>query len=200
VNILAVDTTGERLSLALRAGAKTFSLHKAFKLPHDETLLPQIDRLLARARLDLKDLDAIAAASGPGRFTGIRVGMAYAAVAAAALKIPALAVSRLEAAAMTARGKLVCAVVPGWRDELFYQVYRGAAPAGPAVWADPAVWREARAQLTAKNAVFAELDPTAEQLLAPAARHLSRKRRPRFEPLYLKPASYEVNRKTGAAR
>ncbi|MBI3554293.1 MAG: tRNA (adenosine(37)-N6)-threonylcarbamoyltransferase complex dimerization subunit type 1 TsaB [Elusimicrobia bacterium] len=194
MNLLAVDTTGEPLSLAVRAGEKVYAFHRTLKAPHDETLLPQIDRLLKRADLELRDLDAIAAASGPGRFTGIRIGMAYAAVAAGALKIPALAVSRLEAAAGKIEGKLICAVVPGWREEKFYQVFRGASSVGPAVWADPKLWHERENDLRKRHAVIAECDPTAEDLLAPAARHLARKRRPVFAPLYLKPAGYEAKR------
>jgi tRNA threonylcarbamoyladenosine biosynthesis protein TsaB len=200
VNLLAVDTTGESLSLALRAGDKVFALHKAFKAPHDETLLPQIDRLLRRAGIDLKELDAIAAASGPGRFTGIRIGMAYATVAASALKIPAIAVSRLEAALGTSKGGLVCAVVPGWRDEKFYQIFRGLRPEAPPVWADPQVWQGVQAELALKHVVIKECDPTAQDLLAPALRHFGRKRRPRFEPLYLKPASYEAKHKARPVR
>src|SRR5206468_7496740 len=64
MNILAVDTTGESLSVALRAGAKTHSVHKLFAKPHDETLLPQVTRLLEKAGLAARDLDAIAAANG----------------------------------------------------------------------------------------------------------------------------------------
>lgn len=191
MNLLAVDTTGEPLSLALRAGEKVYRFHKKLARPHDETLLPQIDKLLARAGVELKRLDAVAAASGPGRFTGIRIGMAYATVAAGALKIPALAVSRLEAAAWKVSGRLICAVVPGWRDEKFYQVFRGRAPAAPPVWSDPKLWHAVEADLKKKGAVFSACEPTAEDLLAPAARYLSLKKRPRYEPLYLKPASYE---------
>jgi tRNA threonylcarbamoyl adenosine modification protein YeaZ len=191
MNLLAVDTTGEALSLALQAGERVICLHRKFSAPHDETLLPQVDRLLGRAGLTLKDLDAIAAASGPGRFTGIRIGMAFAAVAASSLKIPALAVSRLEAAAGTTPGRLVCAVVPGWREEKFFQVFRRGRPAAPPVWADPKLWRQTEDNLKRRGAVFAACDPTAKDLLRPAACHLRFKRRPRFEPLYLKPAGYE---------
>lgn len=198
MNILAVDTTGEALSLAFRAGERTFSFHKVLAKPHDETLIPRVDALLARAGLELEDLDAIAVASGPGRFTGIRIGMAYAAVAASRLGIPALALSRFEGAASRSPGKLVCTVLPGWRDERFYQVFRRRgeflAPAGEPVWADPESWPGKRSALERSGAAFVETETTAGDLLIPAARRLKGRRIPRFEPLYLKPASYESKR------
>ncbi|MEQ1920329.1 MAG: tRNA (adenosine(37)-N6)-threonylcarbamoyltransferase complex dimerization subunit type 1 TsaB [Elusimicrobiota bacterium] len=80
MKILAVDATGEVLSVALGA----HELKRAAK-KHDEALLPLIERLLKKAKLKWSDLDAIAAASGPGRFTGIRIGMSFAAAAASRL-------------------------------------------------------------------------------------------------------------------
>lgn len=214
VNILAVDTTSEFLSLALRVGGKISALRRRAGRPHDETLLPGVDRLLSRAAVELDELHAIAAASGPGRFTGIRIGMAYASVAAAQLKIPALAVSRLEALAFKTPGPRVCAAIPGLREEKYYQLFRrpGGEPSRPAspraagplrpaggpVWIDAAGWDEARAELEGSGAAIILEEPGAADLLGPAARLLRLKRLPRFEPLYLKPAGYE--RKGAAAR
>jgi len=195
VNILAVDTTGEALSVALRAGEKLLALERRLKAPHDETLLPAVDRLLGRAGIALEDLDAIAAASGPGRFTGIRIGMAFAAVASSRMRIPALAVSLLEAIAFQVPEGPVCAVVEGYRDERFYQVFgrgrQGPRPQGPPAWVAAQDWPGARAGLEGRGLLVAERKTGAADLLEPAARHLSRGRLPRFEPLYLKPAGYE---------
>lgn len=196
MNLLAVDTTGESLSLALKAGDKVCSLNRKARAPHDETLLPAIESLLGRAGLKLSELDAIAAASGPGRFTGIRIGMAYASVACARMRIPALAVSRFEAAAFKIPGRLVCAVLSGIREEKYYQLFcrRGGrpVPAGEPVWARPQDWARAKALWEGRGAVIAEREPNASDLLEPALCWLVRKRLPKFEPLYLKPAAYEV--------
>ncbi len=165
-------------------------------LQHDETLLPQILRLLNKAGLKWEDLDALAVASGPGRFTGIRIGMSFAAVMAGRLKIPALAVSRLEALATKTPGALICAVLPGYREETFYQHYRRGVsghirPAAAPVWAVPKEWLRARRKIVRHGAVFSEGTVRAADLLDCAEKFLKRRRRPRFEPLYLKPASYE---------
>ena len=177
MNILAVDTTGEPLSLALQAGERIFTIHRVFARPHDETLLPAVDRLLDKAGLRLKLLAGIAVASGPGRFTGIRIGMAYAAVAARCIGKPALAITRFEALSFARPEKRFCVVIAGLRGEKYHQAFPGGKP----IWS-----QEVPAGLP-----IVEGDPTARELLGPAARYLTRGRSPLFTPLYLKPAGYE---------
>jgi tRNA threonylcarbamoyladenosine biosynthesis protein TsaB len=194
MNILAVDTAAEPLSLALQAGGKVYAYDKTLARPHDETLIPAVNRLLKAAGLEVGALDAVAAACGPGRFTGIRIGMAYAAVLAARLGKPALALTRFEAAAEGAAGDKVCAVVPGFREEKFYQMFarrRGVLrPSGEPVWAAPEDWALAREKMENEGVVIAQTQATARGLL-PAAHAALGGRRRRFEPLYLKPAGYE---------
>jgi hypothetical protein len=108
--------------------------------------------------------------------------MAYAAVAARCIGVPALAVTRFEALAHERPGKRRCLVLPGFRGEKYYQIYNGIRPVGAPVWAQA---------VPPLELPIVEGDPTALQLLAPAARWLASKRRPAFQPLYLKPAGYE---------
>lgn len=187
MNVLALDTSGDELSVALASGGKTREIHRLYKAPHDETLPKAVQALLKRAALKLADLDAIACASGPGRFTGIRVGMAWAAVTAWALKIPALAVTRFEAAAWATGSAPVCVALEGWRGEMFYQRFAGAPLEAP-VWIAADSWKKARPGL----GEVLEAKPRARDLLGPAERLLAAKLTPPFEPLYLKPAGYEL--------
>jgi tRNA threonylcarbamoyl adenosine modification protein YeaZ len=205
LKIFAIDTTGTELSLALQVDGKVSAFARELASPNDETLLPQAQRLLRRAGQTWKDLDAVVVASGPGRFTGIRIGMSFAAVLARRLDIPPLAVSRFSALAAKTPGKLVCAVLPGWRDEMFYQLFRRgpsgeARPAAAPVWASAKEWAQARQELDDRGATLAEAAVRAPDLIVCAERLLRRNRLPRFEPLYLKPASYELKHKAGAAR
>lgn len=192
MNLFAIDTTGEVLSLAVRKGDQTFSFARELAAPNDETLLPQARRLLGKAGLAWRDFDAVAVASGPGRFTGIRIGMSFAAVLARRLDIPALAISRFEALAAKTPGKLVCAVLPGWREEMFYQLFKGRRPAAAPVWATAREWARAKVEMPQRGAVLAEGPVRAVDLLPCAERLMGLARKPRFEPLYLKPASYEL--------
>src|SRR4051812_8884401 len=117
--ILAVDGAGEVLSVALDARGKVYSARASAKKPHDEALLPAVESLLKRAKISWDDLDAVASSSGPGRFTGIRIGMAFAAMVGMKLKIPVLALSRLEAAAEKSGADDVLAALPGWKGEVY---------------------------------------------------------------------------------
>ena len=186
MNILAVDSTGEVLSVAV--GPHQL-LKKSKK--HDEALLPLVERLLKKAGLAWKDLDAVAAASGPGRFTGIRVGMSFAAAAGFQLKIPALAISRLAAAAGRSTEKNVLAALPGWKDEVYIQKYRGGKARGSAAWVAPKEGPAYREAAEGRGLVVVYGETTAADLLPVARACLAAKKIPPFKPFYLKPAGYE---------
>jgi N6-L-threonylcarbamoyladenine synthase len=70
---------------------------------HVDTLDRVIERALARAQLELEDLDGIAAAAGPGLIGGIMVGLTAAKALALASRKPFVAINHLEAHALTAR-------------------------------------------------------------------------------------------------
>ena len=186
MNILAVDATGETLSVALGS----FQMSKTAK-KHDEALLPLIERLLKKAKLKWTDLDAVAAASGPGRFTGIRIGMSFAAAAGFQLKIPALAVSRLAAAAAKSKAGAVLGALPGWKEEVYAQEFRRGKARGAATWTAPKDWPAFRDAAEKRGLAVSYGDTTAADLLPVARSLLAAKKRTPFKPFYLKPASYE---------
>lgn len=197
--ILAVDATGDGLSAALSAGGRTYAVSRSVKTPHDEALLPAVESLLKKARVAWTDLDAVAAAAGPGRFTGIRVGLAFAAAAGMKLGVPALALSRLEAAADACGAGDVLAALPGWKGEVYHQLFRrrrGAlAAAGHAAWTAPEAWPAAREAAESRGLTVAYGDVDASALLVTAARRLTARDLPPFAPFYLKPAGYEKPRR-----
>ncbi|MDE2141949.1 MAG: tRNA (adenosine(37)-N6)-threonylcarbamoyltransferase complex dimerization subunit type 1 TsaB [Elusimicrobia bacterium] len=195
MNILAVDGTGETLTVALDAGGKIYSARRSGKKPHDETLLPLVESVLKRAKISWKNLDAVAAAAGPGRFTGIRIGLSFAAICGMQLEIPALALSRLEAAAGKSDADRVRAALPGWKNEVYHQAFRwknGVLTAdGDPEWTAPEAWPARRSAEAARGTAVVEGDVGAVDLLPVARRRLASKKFPPFEPFYLKPAGYE---------
>ena len=82
--------------------------------------------MLEKANLDIKDINGIVAARGPGGFNGLRVGLGTAKGLAFALGIPIAGVSTLSAAAYqyAGAGLPVCAVLPAGRSEVAWAIYR----------------------------------------------------------------------------
>jgi tRNA threonylcarbamoyl adenosine modification protein YeaZ len=99
---------------------------------HSEQLSPTIARCLAGADADVHDLGALVVGSGPGPFTGLRVGLVSAAAMAEALALPAYGVCSLDGLAPEAGAVLVA--TDARRKEVYWATYRdGVRVAGPQV-------------------------------------------------------------------
>src|SRR5690606_24525607 len=88
--VLAMDTAGPRLQLALRAGARLDTLVEEMAQGHAERLFPAIAELLGRNGAGYRDLERIAVTTGPGSFTGVRIGLSAARGLGLALGIPVI--------------------------------------------------------------------------------------------------------------
>lgn len=90
---LGIDTATEVAAVGLARGEEMLGeLTFAAKMAQSERLLPALDRLLELAGLQTQDLELIAVSSGPGSFTGLRIGLAAAKGLALALRIPLVGV------------------------------------------------------------------------------------------------------------
>lgn len=79
MKVLALDSTGLVASAAVVSDEKLiaeFTIN--YKKTHSQTLMPMIEKICDDIELDLKTIDYIACASGPGSFTGLRIGAATA--------------------------------------------------------------------------------------------------------------------------
>ena len=99
--LLAIDTTSTACSCALYDGALVAGLEHIEEKGHAELLLPQIEKLLTDAHLTIKQVTRIAVTTGPGSFTGVRVGIAAARGLALALDCPLVGLTSFEALAAT---------------------------------------------------------------------------------------------------
>jgi tRNA threonylcarbamoyladenosine biosynthesis protein TsaB len=104
VRILALDTATEVLAIAVEDGSARASLALRRGLQHSPALLPLADRLLAELGLGARDLDLVVCATGPGSFTGIRIGLATAKGISLATGCPLVGVSTLDSLALPWRG------------------------------------------------------------------------------------------------
>jgi tRNA threonylcarbamoyl adenosine modification protein YeaZ len=100
---------------------------------HGELLAPQIAAVLAEADAGPADLAAIVAGTGPGPFTGLRVGLVTAAAMRDALQIPAYGVCSLDALAHATTGRLLVATDARRREVYWAEYLDGMRVRGPAV-------------------------------------------------------------------
>jgi tRNA threonylcarbamoyladenosine biosynthesis protein TsaB len=132
MHVLAFDTATDMVTVAVGYdGAPLMALQVASGRAHAERLAPAIHTVLAGSGVGVNRLSAIAVGIGPGRFTGLRVGVTTAKVMAQALRIPLVGIGTLDLVAYPLRHtrREVVAVVDARRREVFWARYR-AVPGG----------------------------------------------------------------------
>jgi tRNA threonylcarbamoyladenosine biosynthesis protein TsaB len=114
--VLAFDTASTVATSALLDGDEVLGERRGRAV----TLLEDVDALLRQAGARPRDLEGVAVGTGPGSFTGVRMGLAYARALALALDLPAAGVSTL--AALAAGAPSALPVIDARRREVFVLV------------------------------------------------------------------------------
>ncbi len=129
--ILLIDTAQEtgKVALAKEGRVILFEENKIAK-EHASWLHPAIGRIMAGAKISIRDLSAVAVVAGPGSYTGLRVGMAAAKGFCYALKIPLITANSLVLMAKAMKKEaleheaLICPMIDARRDEVFTALYQ----------------------------------------------------------------------------
>lgn len=133
MKILALDSSGLVASAAIVEDDTTIAEYTVnFKKTHSQTLLPMLDELKRMTELDLHTITAIAAAAGPGSFTGLRIGSATAKGLGFALDIPIIPVPTVDALAYNLYGsdRLICPLMDARRNQVYTGLYTFQKGAG----------------------------------------------------------------------
>ena len=192
MNLLALDTSTEFLSLALSVNGKIYSLFQHAGQAASQLVLPQINALLQTANISLNDLNGVAFGAGPGAFTGVRVACGVAQGLGFGANVPVVGINTLHAIAQAsgAQKVIVCTdarmgevylaalekVGEGWSEIIETQVIKPeAAPMLAASAYDLSTWLAAGSgwkvydeTLSVRFAVTKKLPnitPTAEAIL-----------------------------------
>jgi tRNA threonylcarbamoyladenosine biosynthesis protein TsaB len=175
---LGFDTCLSACSVAVVDGERVLArAREVMARGHQERLAPMVQQVMAEAGLAFGQLDRIGVTVGPGSFTGLRVGIAFAKGLALALDRPTVGIGTLEALAAHATG-LVFPAIDARRGQLYLQAFDG----GRALMAPDALTVEAAAARIAElsmgrpftltgsgAALLADLNPTAAILPAEGA-------------------------------
>lgn len=125
--ILALDTATKTAGVAiLKDGYPYGETILNTGVTHSQSLFPALDALLLRCSLKISQIDAIAYASGPGSFTGLRIGGAFVTGLAQALNIPVFKVPTLDALALNGEGYsgIIAPILDARKSELYTAAYR----------------------------------------------------------------------------
>jgi len=133
--IICIETSTTVCSVALSGNGKVLAsrtIEDAYV--HAEKLLPFISELILEAGIALQDIDAVAVSSGPGSYTGLRIGVSAAKGLCFALDIPLISVPSLESLAQQAKDNrektdtpsgsiLYCPMIDARRMEVYMALY-----------------------------------------------------------------------------
>jgi tRNA threonylcarbamoyladenosine biosynthesis protein TsaB len=146
--ILAIDTSHRVGSVTIRLDARTSETREFGEVSHLVELGEAVSELAGRHGIAVRDLDRVAVVSGPGSFTGLRIGMAYAKGLHAAVGVDLVTITSLELLAAEAlqTEETVCAMIDARRAEVYGAIYtRGAAYPGTATVFQPVCEQPPRA-------------------------------------------------------
>jgi tRNA threonylcarbamoyladenosine biosynthesis protein TsaB len=127
--ILHLETATKACSVALSADGKLIAVKEdlTHDYSHSENLTLFIEEVLKEAGISVKDLKAVSVASGPGSYTGLRIGVSTAKGLCYALNIPLVAVDALYSLAAIAADKYpdsnLCPLIDARRMEVFNALY-----------------------------------------------------------------------------
>ena len=130
MNLLAIDASGIAGSVAyIKDGKLVGEYYICDKLTHSQTIMPMLEDMKALLNIDLEEVNAVAVTSGPGSFTGLRIGVTAAKALALALEVPIIGVPTLDTMAhsMVYTDYLICPIMDARRNQVYTALYKWEA-------------------------------------------------------------------------
>lgn len=129
--ILAMDTSGPVAGVAiLRDGKLAYEGAAVNKMTHSVNMMPMVEEALTRSGLDIADIDLFAAVTGPGSFTGVRIGVTAVKGMAHGAGKPCIGIDALEALASGsfAAPGIICPIQDARAGQVYGAAFRSGMP------------------------------------------------------------------------
>lgn len=136
--LLAIDTSTPETSVALCSRDKIFTRTVSVADSHNETLAQMVDEVFQEGAIAISQLQGILLGSGPGSFTGLRIGFSFAQGLSIASGIPIRTVSSLYAIAFDDQQRYCASIADARRNELFCSLLE-ITPHGIQVLIEPCI-------------------------------------------------------------
>lgn len=124
---LAIDTSGKAAGIAVLSDDQIlYEIYMNMGLNHSLVLLPELNKALETSKIELNDMDLFVTTTGPGSFTGLRIGLSTLKGFALSRNKPLVGVSTLEALAynICAEDILICPILNGPLEEVYAALYQ----------------------------------------------------------------------------
>lgn len=123
MKILAIDTSGDLLSVALQMDDQVYCKEQCAVRNHNQSVLILIDKLMKTHAVEFAALDGVAFGQGPGSFTGLRIAAAVAQGIAFGAQVPVVPVSCLAAIAEKQEHDKVLVAMDAKREKVYWGSY-----------------------------------------------------------------------------
>lgn len=127
MKVLAIDSSGLVASVAVVTQDDVIAEYTFnYKKTHSITLMPMVDEIMKRLEIDINEIDAITISSGPGSFTGLRIGASTAKGLGLVLKKPLINIPTLDAIAFNLfkTDGLICPIMDARRNQVYTGIYK----------------------------------------------------------------------------
>jgi len=127
LKILAIDTSSVVAAVAVMDNDRLLGEYIInHKKTHSQKLMPMVSELMSSLELKPSDIDVFAASSGPGSFTGLRIGITTIKAMAYAVKKPVIGVPTLDALAynIPVTESLICPIMDARNNQVYTALYR----------------------------------------------------------------------------
>ncbi len=123
MNLLAVNSSDDRVSVAANVDGCIFGQQRICAREHNRFILTMVQDVLSKARLAMREVDAIVYGVGPGSFTGLRISAGVAQGIAFGIDVPVIAVSCMAAIAQKQDSKKAVVAIDAKQNQVHWGCY-----------------------------------------------------------------------------